>query len=133
MENTGNPKPSNPADLWSAYSKAVDIWMKSFAATQEAATNAFKMYLQGFETAIKSSNSEEMKKYNELWQTMAKQFEQTNPYTSSIKAWEEMWKESGFVSFKSFSDYWQNIWKNFAKDAEAKSQEALKHLKKSEN
>jgi hypothetical protein len=121
---------NNTADLWNAYSKALEMWVKSFDTMQEAATNAFKLYLQGFETATRQSNFDEMKKYNDLWQNISKQFEQYNPYSWSIKAWDDLWKESGFASFKSFADYWQNMWQNFAKDAEAKSQEALKQLSK---
>jgi hypothetical protein len=120
----------NATDLWNAYSKALEMWVKSFDTMQEAATNAFKLYLQGFETATRQSNFDEMKKYNEHWQNISKQFEQYNPYSWSIKAWDDLWKESGFASFKSFADYWQNMWQNFAKDAEAKSQEALKQLSK---
>jgi hypothetical protein len=118
------------ADLWNAYSKALEVWTKSFETMQEAATSAFKMYLQGLETATRQSNFDEMKKYNDLWQNVSKQFEQYNPYSWSIKAWEDMWKESNFTSFKAFVDYWQNMWQNFAKDAETKSQEALKQLSK---
>jgi hypothetical protein len=125
---TRKSKTDNPADLWSAYSKALEVWVKSFDSMQEAAANAFKMYLQGFETATRQSNFDEMKKYNDLWQNITKQFEQYNPYSWSIKAWDDMWKESGFVSFKSFADYWQNVWKNFAKETEKLSQEALKQL-----
>jgi hypothetical protein len=120
----------NAADLWTAYSKSLEIWVKSFDTMQEAATNAFKIYLQGLETATHQSNFDEMKKYNDLWQNISKQFEQYNPYSWSIKAWDDLWKESDFASFKSFADYWQNMWQNFAKDAEAKSQEALKQLSK---
>lgn len=120
----------NTSDLWNAYSKALEMWVKSFDTMQEAATNAFKLYLQGFETATRQSNFDEMKKYNELWQNISKQFEQYNPYSWSIKAWDDLWKESGLTSFKSFADYWQNMWQNFAKDAETKSQEALKQLSK---
>jgi hypothetical protein len=127
---TNNSQIGNAADLWNAYSKSLDVWIKSFDAMQEAATNAFKLYLQGFEQATRQSNFDEMKKYNELWQNVAKQFEQYNPYSWSIKAWDDMWKDSGFVSFKSFADYWQQMWQNFAKDAETKSQEALKELSK---
>ncbi|WP_100183131.1 hypothetical protein [Candidatus Nitrosotenuis aquarius] len=116
-------------DMLDAYAKATDLWAKSFQAMQEQATSAFKLYIQGFEQALKSSNFEEMKKYNEIWQNMAKQFEQ-NPYQWSQKAWEDLWKESGFVSFKAFFDNWQNVWKNFAKDAEAKSKEALDKIQK---
>ena len=70
-----------------------------------------------------------MKKYNEIWQNLSKNFEQ-NPYQWSQKAWEDMWKESGFASFKTFFDHWQSVWQNFAKDAETKSKEALDKLQK---
>jgi hypothetical protein len=129
-KSTPKSQTGNSTDLWDSYSKSLEVWVKSFDAMQEAATNAFKLYLQGFETATNQSNFDEMKKYNELWQNTSKQFEQYNPYSWSVKAWDDIWKESGFVSFKSFADYWQNMWQNFAKDVEAKSQEALKQLSK---
>lgn len=121
---------ANPADLLAAYSSAIDVWTKLSQATQEAASEAFKMYLEGFEKAMSVSNQDEMKKYNEIWQNTSKQFEQYNPYGWSIKAWEDIWKESGFASFKGFSDYWQQVWQNFAKDAEAKSRQAMDQLSK---
>jgi hypothetical protein len=127
---TGSSQTGNAADLWGAYSKALEMWTKSIEAMQEAATNAFKSYLQGLETATRQSNFDEMKKYNELWQNTSKQFEQYNPYSWYVKAWEDVWKESGFTSFKGFADYWQNIWQNFAKDIETRSQDALKQLSK---
>lgn len=65
-KSANNSQSSNAADLWSAYSKSLDVWLKSFDAIQEAATNAFKLYLQGFEQATRQSNFDEMKKYNEL-------------------------------------------------------------------
>jgi hypothetical protein len=120
----------DPTELWAAYSNAVDVWMKLSKATQEAASDAFKMYMQGFEKAMSTSNSDEMKKYNDIWQNAAKQFEQFNPYGWSVKAWDDMWKESGFASFKAFSDYWQHVWQNFAKDAAARSKEAMDQLSK---
>ena len=116
-------------DLLGAYSKATEAWTKSFQTMQEQAASAFKLYIQGFEQAMKSSNFDEMKKYNEIWQNLSKNFEQ-NPYQWSQKAWEDMWKESGFASFKAFFDHWQNIWQNFAKDAETKSKEALDKMQR---
>ncbi|MBI5697078.1 MAG: hypothetical protein HZC29_00940 [Thaumarchaeota archaeon] len=112
-------KTSQNNDLLDAYSKATETWTKSFQTMQEQAANAFKLYIQGFE----------QKKYNEIWQNLTKQFDQ-NPYQWSLKAWDEMWKESGFESFKAFFDHWQQVWQNFAKDAEAKSKDALDKLQK---
>ena len=76
-------------DLLDAYSRATEAWTRSFQTMQEQAANAFKLYIQGFEQAMKSSNFEDMKKYNEIWQNLAKQFEQ-NPYSWSLKAWEDI-------------------------------------------
>ena len=36
----------DPTELWAAYSNSVDVWMKLANATQEAASDAFKMYMQ---------------------------------------------------------------------------------------
>lgn len=129
-KSTRSSQAGNIADMWDAYSKSLEVWVKSFDAMQEAASNAFKLYLQGFEEATRQSNFGETKKYNELWQNISKQFEQYNPYGWSVKAWDDIWKNSGFTSFKSFTDYWQDMWKNFAKSAETLSQEALKQLEK---
>lgn len=122
-------KAAESNDLLDAYSKATETWTKSFQDMQEQAANAFKLYIQGFEQAMKSSNFDDMKKYNEIWQNLTKQFDQ-NPYQWSLKAWDDMWKESGFESFKAFFDHWQQVWQNFAKDAEAKSKDALDKLQK---
>ncbi len=130
-KDTQKPRDSEKTtDMLTAYSKSLEIWQKSFSEMQEAATKAFKLYLKGFEQAMSQSNFDDMKKYNELWQNISKQFEQYGPYYWSVKAWDDIWKESGFVSFGAFTDYWQSVWKNFAKNAETMSQEAFKQLGK---
>ena len=91
-----------------AYIRATEMWVKSFQEMQQQATNAFKLYIQGFEQALKSSNFDYMKKYNEIWQNMAKQFEQ-NPYQWSEKALDDLWKGSGLESFKAFFDTTKSV------------------------
>lgn len=129
-ESQSPSQANNLADLWNTYSKSIEMWTKSFNSMQEAASNAFKSYLQGLEAATRQSNNDEIKKYNDLWQNFSKQFEQFNPYSWYLKAWDDLWKQSGMESFKSFADYWQNVWQNFAKETGERSQEALKQLGK---
>ena len=50
-------------ELLDAYAKATEAWTKSFQTMQEQAASAFKLYIQGFEQAMKASNFDEMKKY----------------------------------------------------------------------
>ncbi|MFM7797083.1 MAG: hypothetical protein ACKO7N_10005 [Candidatus Nitrosotenuis sp.] len=116
-------------EMFDAYTRATQMWVNSFQEMQQQATNAFKLYIQGFEEALKSSNFDYMKKYNEIWQNMTKQFEQ-NPYPWSQKVWDDLWKGTGLESFKVFFENWQNVWKNFAKDVEDKSKQALEKLPK---
>jgi len=118
--NTKSTKTEDPSFIWNEYSKAMDMWTKSYKVWQNLGTEAMKFYLHGCKLAMKTSNLQEVEKYHQLWQ---KTIENLNfdPYSLSNKAWIETWKDSGFVNLDEFQNYWQDMWKNFTVDSSNKS------------
>lgn len=125
-ENTGSLTESKT--ISQNYMNTLEIWQKAYDEWQKAGESALKQYAKAMEEAVKGSNVELMKKYNELWENTWKSIGGSEPYSWYQKIWEDLWKESGFVSFNSFNEYWQNIWKNTSADTFKKSIEAFEKL-----
>ena len=107
-------------NLRKQYAASMEIWMSTYQSWQKAGEDAFKLSTKVVEFAIKSSNLDGTKKFNDLWEKTTKNI-QANPYSWYLKAWDDMWKESSFVNFEAFQNYWQDMWKNFTPDTSKKS------------
>lgn len=116
--------------LWETYERTIDAWQNSYKHWQDKGKEAFKIYLKGYQQALKNSNIQDMSKYNELWEKTMQNLHET-PYSVYQKAWNDVWMESGFTSFKAFSDYWGKSWKDFSQETIKQSEEALKRIEKS--
>ena len=116
--------------FWNTFERTVDAWQSSYQHWQETGKEAFKLYLKGYQHALKNSNISEMKKYNEVWEKAMQNLHET-PYSIYQKAWNDIWMESGYRSFKAFNDYWQRSWDDLTREAARQSEDALKQIEKS--
>ena len=110
--------------IWNEYSKAIDMWMKSYKVWKNSGKEAMKFYLDGCKLAMKSSNLDEVEKYHQLWQKTIENLK-LDPFSLSNNSWDEMWKNSGFENLDAFQNYWQGMWKNFVADTPEKSESPL--------
>lgn len=128
MDETSTQKDSQY--FWNAYEQTIEVWQNSYKHWQETGKKAFKMYLQGYQQALKNSNTKEMEKYNKIWENTMQNLHET-PYSVYQNAWNDVWLESGFTSFKAFADYWQKSWNNLSQETVRQSENALKQIEKS--
>lgn len=135
MSQESNPKSTNtedPSSIWNEYSKAMDMWNKSYKVWQNSGKEAMKFYLDGCMLAMKTSNLQDVEKYHQVWQ---KTIENLNfdPYSLSNNVWDKMWKDSGFVNLDAFQNYWQDMWKNFTGVTSKKSDSEKTNQEKKDN
>ena len=116
--------------MWETYERTMQAWQKSYKSWQDQGKEAFKVYLKGYQLALKNSNSKDMSKYNELWEKTMQNLHET-PYSVYQKTWNDVWMESGFTSFKAFSEFWQKSWSNLSQETVKQSEDALKKIEKS--
>ena len=112
-------------NLWSLYVNALETWKKTHESWQKAGQYALQQYSKAMNLALKESDLEQIKKYNDAWANTWNDVGQ-NPFKWYLKAWENMWKESGFVSSRTYVERWMNLWKESSEDVFKKYTELLK-------
>ena len=97
---------------WDGYRMAIDMWEKSYKIWKKSGEDALKFYLEGCNSALKTSNMTEFEKYNALWEKTLEKLS-INPFVWNPDVWSKMWKGFGFGDADAMSKYWQDMWKSF--------------------
>ena len=100
----------NSSTTWDGYRMAIDMWEKSYKVWKNSGEDAMKFYLEGCNLAMKSSDMEQVEKYNALWQKTLEKLS-INPLTWTADSWSKM-MNNGFDT-EAITKYWQDMWKNF--------------------
>ena len=91
-----------------------DLESSSFDYWQQTAAYSTEQYKLALKWAIKESNLEWVKKYNQMWNKTYKIYgdEIMSQYT---RAWQNIWEDFSIVSFRALNEYWKKMMVEYSK------------------